>query len=104
MRVAALYDVHGNLPALEAVLAEVPDDAVILVGGDVAMGPLPSDTLERLRGARRSREVDSRQRRPRACARRGGPGAGGRARLGAEQLSEEQIEFLHGLPERLELE
>ncbi len=27
MRVAALYDVHGNLPALEAVLAEVPDDA-----------------------------------------------------------------------------
>ena len=41
MRVAALYDVHGNLPALEAVLAEVPDDAVILVGGDVAMGPLP---------------------------------------------------------------
>ena len=49
MRVAALYDVHGNLPALEAVLAEVPDDAVILVGGDVAMGPLPSETLERLR-------------------------------------------------------
>jgi len=25
--VAALYDIHGNLAALEAVLAEVPDDA-----------------------------------------------------------------------------
>ena len=24
MRVAALYDIHGNLPALEAVIADVP--------------------------------------------------------------------------------
>jgi putative phosphoesterase len=46
--VAALYDVHGNLPALEAVLAEADAD-VILVGGDVAAGPWPSETLERLR-------------------------------------------------------
>ena len=49
MRVAALYDVHGNLPALEAVLAEIPDDAAIVVGGDVTAGPLPAETLERLR-------------------------------------------------------
>jgi predicted phosphodiesterase len=47
LRVAALYDIHGNLPALEAVLAEVDAD-VILVGGDVAAGPWPSETLERL--------------------------------------------------------
>jgi putative phosphoesterase len=50
MRVAALYDIHGNLPALEAVLAEIeeirPD--VILVGGDMALGPFPRETLERL--------------------------------------------------------
>lgn len=50
MRVAALYDVHGNLPALEAVLAEVererPD--AIVVGGDVAAGPFPGETLDRL--------------------------------------------------------
>ncbi len=45
MRVAALYDVHGNLPALDAVLAEVPDDAAIVIGGDVAAGPFPSATL-----------------------------------------------------------
>jgi putative phosphoesterase len=50
LKVAALYDVHGNLPALEAVLAEVGDADVILVGGDVAAGPWPSETLERLRG------------------------------------------------------
>ena len=49
MRVAALYDVHGNLPALAAVLDEIPDDAEIVVGGDVAAGPFPSETLERLR-------------------------------------------------------
>src|SRR5262249_56610310 len=49
VRVAALYDVHGNLPALEAVLAEVPDDATIVSGGDVFSGPMPSETLARLR-------------------------------------------------------
>ncbi len=51
MRVAALYDVHGNLPALEAVLAEVEREApdVVLVGGDVSAGPFPVECLELLR-------------------------------------------------------
>ena len=47
MRVAALYDVHGNLPALEAVLADVESlevDAVV-VGGDIAIGPMPRASL-----------------------------------------------------------
>jgi len=50
MRVAALYDIHGNLPALEAVLAEVEAAApdLVVVGGDVVAGPLPGETLERL--------------------------------------------------------
>jgi putative phosphoesterase len=49
--VAALYDIHGNLPALEAVLAEVPEDATIVVGGDIcAGGEQPSQVLARLRG------------------------------------------------------
>jgi predicted phosphodiesterase len=48
--VAALYDVHGNLPALEAVLA---DDAfaragAVVVGGDVVSGPMPAEVLDRL--------------------------------------------------------
>ena len=49
-RVAALYDIHGNLPALEAVLAELEREHVdhIVIGGDVANGPLPEATLERL--------------------------------------------------------
>ena len=51
MRVAALYDIHANLPALEAVLAEVERESVdvIVVGGDVATGPFPRACLERLR-------------------------------------------------------
>jgi putative phosphoesterase len=49
LRIAALYDVHGNLPALDAVLAELEAD-VIVVGGDVAAGPWPEETLARLRG------------------------------------------------------
>ncbi len=48
MRVAALYDVHGNLPALQAVLAEVENAGVdaIVFGGDVLHGPFPRETLE----------------------------------------------------------
>jgi len=49
MRIATLYDVHGNVRALEAVLREIPDDATILVGGDVAAGPFPQETVDRLR-------------------------------------------------------
>ncbi|RKT86513.1 phosphoesterase, MJ0936 family [Saccharopolyspora antimicrobica] len=50
MRVAVLADVHGNLPALEAVLRDVDAagaDAVVL-NGDHASGPMPAETLDRL--------------------------------------------------------
>ncbi len=59
MRVAALYDVHGNLPALEAVLAEL-DEArpdLIVFGGDVAAGALPRGTIDLLRSLDRARFV-----------------------------------------------
>jgi putative phosphoesterase len=48
--VAALDDVHGNLPSLEAVLADpafARADAVV-VGGDVVAGPMPAEVLDRL--------------------------------------------------------
>jgi putative phosphoesterase len=50
VRIAALYDIHGNLPALEAALGEVDDIGpdLVLIGGDVAAGPFPRETLERL--------------------------------------------------------
>jgi putative phosphoesterase len=47
MKVAAIYDIHANLPALEAVLQEVRQAKVdrILVGGDVVPGAMPRETL-----------------------------------------------------------
>jgi putative phosphoesterase len=50
MKVAALYDIHGNLPALEAALQQVHDAHVdlVVVGGDVLPGPMPRETLDRL--------------------------------------------------------
>lgn len=50
MRVAVLSDIHGVLPALEAVLAE-PDVAsadLLLLTGDLAAGPMPVQTLDLL--------------------------------------------------------
>ncbi len=50
MKIAALYDIHGNLPALEAVLAEVQAAQVdaIVIGGDALSGPMPLETLDRI--------------------------------------------------------
>jgi len=54
VRVAAIYDIHGNVPALQAVLAaiEAADVDMIVVGGDVAAGPMPVETIELLRSLR----------------------------------------------------
>jgi predicted phosphodiesterase len=49
-RVAVLADIHGNLPALDAVLADVDAagaDTIVLLG-DIALGPMPAQTLARL--------------------------------------------------------
>jgi putative phosphoesterase len=49
-RIAVLCDIHGNLPALEAVLADVDAIGVdrIVLDGDLADGPFPVETLDRL--------------------------------------------------------
>jgi putative phosphoesterase len=97
LRVAALYDIHGNLPALNAVLADVDAD-LILVGGDIAAGPWPSETLERLR------ELGERARFIRGNAdREVADGTEGLAppeivNFVRERLSPEQISFLGSLP------
>lgn len=50
MKIAALYDIHGNLPALNAVLDDLNDvqPDLIIVGGDIVSGPMPAQTLKRL--------------------------------------------------------
>jgi putative phosphoesterase len=97
--VATLYDIHGNLAALEGVLAEVPADATIVVGGDVAAGGShPSETLERLR-ALGDRVLWLRGNADRELK----PGEPGLAPPGVldptrEALTDEQIEFLYANP------
>jgi predicted phosphodiesterase len=102
VRVAALYDVHGNLPALEAVLDEVdrerPD--VIVFGGDIIAGPMPRETLERVRGlGDRARLIRGNADRIALEFRRGirheGEGLGDWV---AAQLTDEEAEFLGSLP------
>jgi putative phosphoesterase len=93
MRVAALHDVHGNLPALEAVLAEVRSLGVdrIVCGGDVVAGPFPQESLDRLR------ELEATF--VRGNADRHSPRAPeGTWEWVAALLDEESIEFLRTLP------
>ncbi|MCH4171132.1 MAG: metallophosphatase family protein [Lactobacillus sp.] len=59
MKVAALYDIHGNYPALEAVLTELtyvkPD--IIVIGGDIVSGPMSAQTLDRLLALQKTANV-----------------------------------------------
>jgi predicted phosphodiesterase len=50
MATAALYDIHGNLPSLEAVLDELRRENIdrIVIGGDVLPGPTPAECLDLL--------------------------------------------------------
>src|SRR5688500_5141139 len=109
MRVAALYDVHGNLPALEAVLEEVEREQsdVIVFGGDIVAGPMPKETLERVRGlgdkARCLRgNADRLALEYRSGRRRERDGVGD-AWVGA-QLTDDEAAFLEALPLTLTLE
>ena len=47
MRIAAIYDIHGNAPALESVIENAAAEQVdhIVIGGDVVSGPMPKETL-----------------------------------------------------------
>jgi putative phosphoesterase len=98
VRVAALYDIHGNLPALDAVLAEVDADAIV-VGGDIVAGPAPSETLERLRSldadvrfirGNADREVYEEERQ--------GHAPHEVMEFARARLSPEQLDFLRSLP------
>jgi predicted phosphodiesterase len=90
--------VHGNLPALEAVLAQA-GDARLVFGGDMAAGPLPAETLDRIIG------LDA------LCIRGnadrellGGPSGGLADEWVVGQLEDRHRDFIAGLPEQVELE
>jgi predicted phosphodiesterase len=96
MRIAGLYDVHGNLPALEAVLQDVEREDVdaIVFGGDIAAGPMPRETLARVHS------LDARS--IRGNADRPNDEAPESAWVW-ERLDDDEIAWLVGLPETLVL-
>ncbi len=99
MRVAALYDIHGNLPALEATLQEVDAEAVdaVVIGGDISAGPFPVEALELCRS------IDGQVFWVRGNADRLLAGGGVDQSLAdvwcSEQLSADERAFLGGLPD-----
>jgi nicotinate (nicotinamide) nucleotide adenylyltransferase len=101
VRVAALYDVHGNLPALEAALADVereqPD--IVLFGGDLVWGPWPRETLELARslGARARFILGNTDRLVLH-------GDSAQARWTREQLTDPERAFVAGWPKTLVLD
>jgi putative phosphoesterase len=112
--VAAIYDIHGNLPALNAVIKEIENVQadLILIGGDVVSGPMPRGTLDRfsslnlpvrfIRG-NGDREVvtafDGKSL-PETMSEEGH----GVTKWVAEQLTRSQRDFLAQLPERMTLQ
>lgn len=100
MRVALISDIHGNLPALEAALAEIEtvEHDVIVVGGDLVWGPLPRETLERLMALEGTRFV-------RGDADRDVVDREGEvSEWVADRLTPEQLDFLAAQTETLSLE
>jgi putative phosphoesterase len=59
MRILALYDIHGNVEALDAVLADprAAEPDVVVVGGDVVPGPFAAEALARLRALAQTIDV-----------------------------------------------
>ena len=113
MKIAALYDIHGNLPALNALLEELkevqPD--VIVVGGDIVSGPMPGQALERLSLlGDQARFIRGNGDREVVMAFDGEPlradmseNGRRRTRWVAEQLTSSQRDFLAQLPEQITL-
>ncbi|HUZ87930.1 MAG TPA: metallophosphoesterase family protein [Candidatus Baltobacterales bacterium] len=99
VRVAAPADIHGNLPALEAVLEEVRRESpeLVVVCGDVASGPMPAQTIDLLTGLTEVRFVSGNADRGLVEAFDHQEGAGWSGPFGewcAGQISREDRDFL----------
>src|SRR5262249_10459487 len=104
--VAVLADVHGNLPALDAVLADIDalDVGAVVVCGDVSSGPMPVETLDALR-ERNAQLVRGNADRVLDLVGANTGETWVRARYWvAERLGDERLAFLAGLPLDLTLD
>lgn len=101
MRIAFLSDIHGNLPALQAVRDDLARRGVdrVINGGDILSGPLwPRETADLLMALDWPTIAGNHERQLLACARRPG---GASDRFAFEQTTPAQRDWLAGLPAEL---
>jgi putative phosphoesterase len=106
MRLAVIADIHSNLPALEAVLADVRELGVdnIIVAGDAINGvPFPSEVLDCLRGMDVNVLMGNHEQYVLDCHSPNGEDfyesvRWGSVRWTVEQLSDEHLEYVRSLP------
>lgn len=106
MRLGVISDVHANLPALDAVLEDMPSvDVLICLGDVVGYNPFPSECVDLVREecdlvlqGNHDREVRDPERY------KGNKGAYAGLKLANEELGSQDVEYLQNLPERVEVE
>ena len=102
MRLAIVSDIHGNLPALDAVLEDIARRGAdhVLNCGDLLSGPLwPRETADRLMALNLPTIAGNHERQLLACAARPG---GAADQYAFEQTTAAQRDWLAALPARLE--
>ena len=105
MRLAVISDIHGNLPALEAVLAHIETrrpDQVVVAGDLVNRGPQSAAVVSRLQPLGFPTVQGNHERYVLAAARATSPDEGGDtyapSRWTMRQLTSDQLDYLRHLP------
>lgn len=101
MRIGLLSDVHANLPALEAVLRDMPPvDTIVCAGDVVGYNPMPEACVERIREVASTTVQGNHDRTVETPVRYAGNHmAHAGLELALEELSEGQLDWLRELPE-----
>jgi len=102
MDVGLLSDIHGNLPALEAVLADMPDvDRIVCAGDIVGYNPWPAECVNRIREVADATVVGNHDRHVHAPEEyNANQMAVAGLKYANEQLSEPQLDWLANLPRK----
>ena len=102
--IGLISDVHGNLPALEAVLDDMPEvDAYVNTGDVIGYNPYPSECVEAVRERGMSTVQGNHDRAVGGDTSFGFHSDAGRAvEWTQKHLDEEKLDWLDGLPHELE--